>query len=229
MTDHPRSGPLTRLRPAAAVLLRRRFDIRLHGRENFPADGPVVLACNHTGIVDGPILAIAGPRPVHALTKVEMFQGRSGRFLHFSGQIPLDRHAVDRRAIRIAERVLDEGHVVGIFPEGSRGEGDLWRFNGGAAYLSMVTGAPVVPTVMLGSRLPGQGLGAVPPRGSRIDIVYGAPWHATVTAWPRTQPAIDAESRHLKERMLALLDEAIAMTGQRLPGTAPEHEGQSRD
>ena len=53
--------------------------------------GPVIFAANHVGVVDGPLLAIFAPRPVHALTKVEMFRGRLGRFLRASGQMPLDR------------------------------------------------------------------------------------------------------------------------------------------
>ena len=54
-------------------------------------------------------------------------------------------------------RVLRDGGVVGIFPEGTRGAGEFDRFHRGAAYLALVTGAPVVPVVILGTREPGGG------------------------------------------------------------------------
>ena len=81
------------------------------------------MAANHVGWIDGPLLAICSPRPVHALTKQEMFEGPLGSFLLRSGQIPLDRFHVDVRAIRIALKALRESQAVGVFPEGTRGAG----------------------------------------------------------------------------------------------------------
>ena len=86
-------------------------------------------------MIDGPLMAIFAPRPVHALTKIEMFRGFLGRFLTAAGQIPLDRFHTDPRAVRLAVHVLREGGVVGIFPEGARGAGELDLFHRGAAYL----------------------------------------------------------------------------------------------
>ena len=50
----------------------------MHGTERVPRTGPVIFASNHTGVIDGPLLAIFSPRPAHALTKVEMFKGCMG-------------------------------------------------------------------------------------------------------------------------------------------------------
>jgi len=122
---HPPTWLLHGGRPTSRWLIRRRYDVREHGTGHVPPQGPVIVAANHTGVIDGPLLAIFGPRPVHALTKREMFDGRLGRFLHSSGQIPLDRVATDRGAIRACLHVLDHGGAVGIFPEGNRGAGDL--------------------------------------------------------------------------------------------------------
>ena len=88
--------------------------MRVHHPERFPADGPVVVAGNHVGLIDGPLMAIFAPRPVHALTKQEMFQGRAGRFLRVSGQIRLDRDNTDPDAVRTALRVLRLGGAVGV-------------------------------------------------------------------------------------------------------------------
>src|SRR5207342_3280068 len=172
---HPPTWLLHAGRPTSRWLIRRRYDVREHGAGNVPPQGPVIVAANHTGVIDGPLLAIFGPRPVHALTKREMFEGRLGRFLQASGQIPLDRLATDRAAIRACLHVLEHGGAVGIFPEGNRGAGDLTRFRNGAAYLALVTGAPIVPLMMYGTRPPGGGKDALPEPGTVIDLVYGAP------------------------------------------------------
>ena len=125
----------------------------------------MILASNHVGVADGPLLAIFAPRPVHALTKQEMFKGFMNRFLLGAGQIPLDRFNPDPLAVKRCLRVLRSGHVVGIFPEGSRGAGEFDRFHTGAAYLAMVTGAPIVPVVQFGTREPGAGNHSLPGQG----------------------------------------------------------------
>ena len=79
----------------------------------------MILRPNHVGVIDGPLLAIFAPRPVHALTKMEMFKGFMGGFLLGAGQIPLDRFNPDPRAVKSCLRVLRDGRAVGIFPEGA--------------------------------------------------------------------------------------------------------------
>lgn len=221
---HPSRGLLQRGRPATQAVLRRRHDIRLHGLEHVPRTGPVILAANHIGALDGPLLAVFTPRPVHALTKREMFRGRTGRFLLSAGQIPVDRYTVDPRAIRISLRVLRDGGVVGVFPEGTRGDGELHRFHHGAAYLALVTGAPVVPVVFLGTREPGGGISSVPPRGSRFDLVYGPPVRLPARPWPRTPGMVREASALLRERLRETVHRATSTTGRRLPGPLPPGE-----
>lgn len=221
---HPSRGLLQRGRPAAQAVLRRRYDIRLHGLEHVPATGPVILAANHIGVLDGPLLGLFSPRPVHALTKREMFHGRTGRFLLRAGQIPVDRYTVDPRAIRVSLRVLRDGGVVGIFPEGRRGDGELHRFHHGASYLALVTGAPVVPVVFLGTREPGGGINSVPPRGSRFDLVYGPPVRLKARPWPRTPGMVRETSMLLRERLRETVELARSTTGRNLPGPLPPGE-----
>ncbi len=213
-------------RPLSRWLIRRRWDVRVHGAEHLPAAGPVVLASNHVGVVDGPLLAIFAPRPAHALTKIEMFGGPLGGFLRLTGQIPLDRFRTDPRAVRTALRVLREGGVVGVFPEGARGSGELALFHRGAAYLAMVTGASVVPVTMLGTREPGGSSSSLPLRGARIDLVLGAPYAVDAVPWPRTRDDVARTSRRLRARMLTGVGEAIRTTGRSLPGPLPagQHE-----
>ncbi len=171
---HPPTRLIRGLRPVASGLVRRRWRVEVHHADRVPATGGVILAANHVGAIDGPLLAVLSPRPVHALTKQEMFAGRLGGFLRRAGQIPLDRFHADPGAIRSCLRVLRDGGVAGIFPEGTRGDGELRRFHHGAAYLALVTGVPVVPVTMIGTRPPGGGTNALPARGEAIDIVFGA-------------------------------------------------------
>jgi len=184
----------------------------------------VIVAANHTGVIDGPLLAIFGPRPVHALTKEEMFRGALGPVLRVTGQIELDRFATDLRAVRACLHVLDHGGAVGIFPEGNRGAGDLTRFRNGAAYLALVTGAPIVPLVMFGTRPKGGGKDALPARRGVLDLVYGAPFRVERTPWPRTRTLVAATSEALHARMLEDLALGLALTGQTMPGPIPADE-----
>ena len=196
--------------------------MHVHGSDRVPADGPVVLACNHVGWVDGPLLAICAPRPVHALSKREMFDGATGAFLRGAGQIPLDRFA--RRPGRRDAPACGcsaDGGAVGVFPEGTRGPATFEIFHHGAAYLALVSGAPVVPVTMIGTRLPGGGSGSLPPRGSRIDVVVGEAWRTTQTPWPRTREHTLATSALLWQHLRDELSRALALTGRALPGPLP--------
>ncbi len=224
---HPRTRLLTSGQGLARWLLRRRLAITVHGADRVPASGPVVLAANHIGLVDGPLLGVYGPRPVHALTKQEMFDGRAGWLLRASGQIRLDRFHPDPGAVKTCLRVLADGHAVGIFPEGTRGAGDLARFHRGAAYLALVSGAPVVPVTFLGTRLPGGSRSSIPPRGARVEITYGAPYRLAAIPWPRTSTAVEHASLALRDHMLAAQDAAVAATGLGLPGPLPPGQGEA--
>jgi 1-acyl-sn-glycerol-3-phosphate acyltransferase len=168
-TDQVPSPPAALL-PYAAPLARayysRHYDVHLAGMEHIPAAGPVLLAANHIGILDGPLLGAYAGRPVHAVVKREMFQGRMGAMLLSLGQIPVQRDAVDPRAVRQMLRVLRDGGVVSIYPEGARGTGDFAHSRLGAAYLALCSGAPVVPVACLG------------PAARRVGVVVPAAWLA---------------------------------------------------
>lgn len=224
---HPRKAVLRALRPLARGLVRTRWQVAVEGVDHVPPRGPVILASNHVGLIDGPLLTILAPRPVHALTKQEMFAGRLGPLLRAAGQISLDRFHPDPGAIKACVRVLRDGGVVGVFPEGTRGDGELHRFHHGAAYLALVTGAPVVPVTMLGTRPPGGGSNSLPDRGDSIDVVFGQPWACTRQPWPRTREQVVATSALLREHMRAELERALDRTRRSLPGPLPA--GQSED
>ncbi len=224
-TEHPRTRLLRVMRPIAARIMRLRWTVAVHDADLVPPTGGVILAANHIGLVDGPLLATYAPRPVHALTKREMFDGTVGAFLRGTGQIPRppcrgpgsDPHQPAGRPGR---------GVLGIFPEGTRGGGDLRRFHHGASYLALVTGAPVVPVTLLGTRAPGSRT-SVPASGEHIDVVFGRAWQTTQQPWPRTREQVAATSVLLRGHMLSELDRALSRTRRSLPGPLPA--GQSED
>ncbi len=209
------------LRPPARALLRRRFDLTVRGAEHVPATGPVVVAANHIGFLDGPLMAATCPRPLHVLTKREMFEGAMGVFLTSVGQIPIWRHEPDPAAVRVTLRVLRDGGVVGLFPEGTRGSGEMAAFEGGAAYFAMVSGASVVPLAMLGTRDPGGSLNSVPRAGTRMVMMYGEPMSFTPTPWPRRRADVRTGAERIRQAILATVREAQAATGISLPGPVP--------
>jgi 1-acyl-sn-glycerol-3-phosphate acyltransferase len=215
---HPATWPFYPHRWFGRFVVRRRFAVAEHGNENVPATGPVIFAANHIGVADGPLLGLFGPRPVHVATKQEMF---TDSFLRRVGQIQLDRFDADPRAVKTCLRVLNDGHAVGIFPEGTPGAGELARFHRGAAYLALVSGAPVVPATFFGTREPGADTNALPPRGGRVDIVYGRPYHVPHQPWPRTKRQVELTSLDLRVHMLVALDAARNLTGLELPGPLP--------
>lgn len=198
--------------------------MRLHGTAHVPADGPVILASNHIGFLDGPLLASFAPRPVHALAKRELFAGPMSPFLRAAGQIPVDRMHPDTAAVRSCLAVLERGGAVGIFPEGARGDGELRTVHGGAAYLALVTGAPVVPVTMFGTREPGKGSSSLPTRGARLDMVFGAPYRLQAVSWPRTQSQVGSVTASLRQHLRAALEDAKVLTGRELPGTLPAEQ-----
>jgi 1-acyl-sn-glycerol-3-phosphate acyltransferase len=214
----PHSRLLRTGRFVPRAIIRTWWNLEVHGAERLPRTGPVVIAANHVGWLDGPLLAICAPRPVHALTKEEMFDGPLGKFLVATGQIPLDRFHVDVEAIRIAIRSLHEGMVIGVFPEGRRGPGDMASPRAGAAYLALVTGAPVVPVAFLGTRLKGGSDGSIPPRGSRLAMTFGEPVDLGAQPWPRTQAEVADAAAHVTDAILHTIREAEQVTGMTLPG-----------
>ncbi len=197
----------------------------MHGREHIPAKGPVIYAGNHMGIMDGPLLAIFAPQPVHALTKVEMFTGRMGRFLRRRRPGAPGPVQPGPAAVKTCLRVLRDGHAVGIFPEGRRGTGDLERFHRGAAYFALVTGAPVVPVIFLGTREPGGHTDSVPragQRGGRLLRAARSPSSPCRGRAPGEQ--VEQVSVRLREHLLATLEQALAATGRELPGPLPAEQ-----
>lgn len=199
----------------------RRYDVHVHGMDRLPADGPVILASNHMGYLDGPLLFISATRGVHAMIKESMFSGPMGFGLTKMGQIEVDRFNVDPRAVKKTLRLLRSGRVVSIYPEGARGRGDVVATKGGAAYFALVTGAPVVPVACLGTRASRASTETRPPKGTRLDLVVGEALRFEAVPWPRTKQQVAQVQAEIQSALAAHVKHACELTGQTLPELPP--------
>jgi 1-acyl-sn-glycerol-3-phosphate acyltransferase len=217
----PEKGLLT-LRRYANAWLDRRWEVHQRGEKNVPQDGPVILASNHIGWLDGPLLFLKAPRPAHALVKSEAFTGRTGKLLTYARQIPITRGRTDAGALRTSADVLAAGQAVIVYPEGRRGDGELRRIKRGLAWLALVSGAPIVPVAIFGTREPGAASESRPAKGARIDVVYGEPIQFPAAPWPRTRDVLDDVTEQILEHLRAHLAQAKADTKRGLPGPLPK-------
>jgi len=141
---------------------------RATGVENVPRTGPLIVACNHVSYLDPVALGVGLPRMLTYLAKKELFAiPLLGPIIRGCGAYPLDRDAGGVAAVRVALRVLKDGRCVGIFPEGTRNLNGTAPEKGGAAFLAALSGAPVVPAAVVGTK-DAQRLG-------QIRVAYGKP------------------------------------------------------
>ncbi|MBO3085693.1 lysophospholipid acyltransferase family protein [Cellulomonas fengjieae] len=188
-----------------------------------PAEGPVLLAANHTGLVDGPVLLGVSPRPSHMLVKSEMFWGPVGSVLRASGQIAVERDG-GRSALTSALAVLKRGGVVGVFPEGNRGKGDAANARAGITWLALNAKAPVVPVAVLGTRRTGESVGHVPGLRRRLAIEFGEPLTIERTPGMSGRGALQEANEAIRVALADLVDRAQARTGIALPTDDPNRE-----
>lgn len=217
---------LRTLRFPASRRIRRKWDVHERGVAYVPSTGPVILASNHVGWLDGPLLVALSPRPVHALVKSEEFeQPRTARLLRSTGQMRVRREGVDAGAIRQAVGALHHEQAVLMFPEGHRGAGDVESIHRGIGYLAMVTGAPVVPVAVFGTRTEDEDLDSRPPKGRRIEVHYGRSfWFAPVDP-PRRRADIAAATEEIHRRLRDHVDAARQSSEVGLPFAASGSDG----
>ncbi len=163
--------------PALRLLIR----FRIEGLEHVPPVGPALVVANHLHNADPVLIIAAYTRPVLFMAKKELFSVPVIRwFVRQSGAFPVDRGKPDRSALRHAEKLLSEGMLVGIFPEGTRSiTGGLTAPHPGVALLALRAGVPVIPTAIWGTEvLPFNGYkGRVRGRGwPRVTVRIGQPF-----------------------------------------------------
>ncbi|MDI6908923.1 lysophospholipid acyltransferase family protein [Nocardioides sp.] len=163
--------------------LRVLFRPRVFGAENVPLEGPAILASNHLSYADWLFMPLTLSRRVTFVAKAEYFTGKGLKgwlqktFFAGSGQVPIDRSGggAAEGAIISAKRVLADGELFGIYPEGTRShDGKLYRGKVGVARLALESKVPVIPVAVLGTDVvapPGKKFG----RFTRPVVRFGAP------------------------------------------------------
>jgi 1-acyl-sn-glycerol-3-phosphate acyltransferase len=189
---------------------------KIVGRSYVPREGPVILAGNHTGLVDGPVVVGAAPRGAHFIMKFSLGQGLGGAILRLGGQVPVDRNG-GRGALRTCLGLLENGAAVGIFPEGSRGDGQMREIKAGVAWLAVNSGAPVVPFACLGTRREGEGASRFPPPRRKIHVSFGAPLRLDVDGAAPNRERIASALEQIRVGLAAHVESAVAASGIGLP------------
>jgi 1-acyl-sn-glycerol-3-phosphate acyltransferase len=148
------------------------------GVENVPPHGPLIVCPNHSGTIDPPLVPAFLPRAdAWSMAKSEYFQNpiSSWTFRHYHA-FPVVRHTADRQALRRSFDLLKEGHVLIIYPEGTRVDSGLLAApEPGAGFIAQKAGCPVLPVGLTGTRecLP---KGAHWPRRVPVAVRFGKPF-----------------------------------------------------
>jgi 1-acyl-sn-glycerol-3-phosphate acyltransferase len=156
---------------------------KVEGLEHIPSSGPAILASNHLAVMDSFFLPLAVRRRITFLAKAEYFTGTGLKgalkrwFFTAVGQVPIDRTNSDaaQAALETAERLLSQGKLMGMYPEGTRSpDGRLYKGKTGLARLALHTGVPVIPVAMIGTNVvnpPGSSM----LRFGRVTVRFGTP------------------------------------------------------
>jgi 1-acyl-sn-glycerol-3-phosphate acyltransferase len=153
------------------------------GEENIPETGGVIMASNHLSFIDSIFLPLYMRRRISFLAKSEYFTGRGPvgwflrNFLLGTGMLPIDRSGgkASEASLQTGLGVLARGHVLGIYPEGTRSpNGTMYRGRTGVARMILEGKAPVVPVAMIGTDkvMP---IGQKIPSIRRVGIIVGKP------------------------------------------------------
>jgi 1-acyl-sn-glycerol-3-phosphate acyltransferase len=147
------------------------------GKENVPRTGPLILVSNHLNNADPPIISSVTPRQISFLTKQEWFKTPIvGTMFKMGGMIPVRRFAADLHALREAQKLLQDGGCLGMFPEGTRSrDGVMHQGEPGTALVALRTGAPIQPVAIWGTesvKLPKDML----LKRTKVHVRYGKPF-----------------------------------------------------
>jgi 1-acyl-sn-glycerol-3-phosphate acyltransferase len=197
------------------------FRPRVTGRQNIPAEGPVILAPVHRSFADFGFSAFVTHRKLFFMTKDSMWKNRFlGWLLLTLGAFPVHRESADREALAHAEEVLKRGQLLVIFPEGMRQEGPaVGELLEGAAFLAARTGARIVP-IGIGNSDRAMPKGQRIPKPLRIQVVIGEPLDppARSEGGRVSRSKVHATTEALQAAVQAVYDRARARAGQTPPG-----------
>jgi 1-acyl-sn-glycerol-3-phosphate acyltransferase len=183
--------------------------LKVEGMENVPQSGAAVMVSNHMHNVDPVLLEAVFPRPVRFMAKKEVFSVPFASWVaRMTDSFPVDRGAPDRQALRAAQDRLNDGAIVGLFPEGTRSTtGGLKDVFPGAAAIALRANAPVIPTAVIGTdTLPFNGSKPRRPGKWQVTVRIGEPFYLN-------RDAVDGQKPDLAE----LTDQMMVEVARLLP------------
>lgn len=159
------------------IVLYPLYRVRAYGRENFPKKGPVLLLCNHQSFFDPILCQLPIVRTIHCVARDTLYENWFlGPMLKRIHAIPIRRGQADLASMRRIMRVLKDGGVVCLFPEGTRtSDGRILNIKAGFSLLSRKTGAKVVPVIVDGGFECWPRHKKIPSLIGKIAVSYGEP------------------------------------------------------
>ena len=205
------------LRVLVHGLNRLMFRTTVEGVDRVPADGPVIIAPVHRSFIDFFVASEVTTRKLHYMAKESLWKNSVlARILPAVGAFPVHRESADREALRRAQRVLEAGGVLILFPEGERRSGPVVEdLHEGVAFLAARTGATVIP-VGIGGSASVMAKGKRLPRPRHIHLVVGEP----IPPPSRTGGGRISRSRthqlteELADSIQGLYDRSVGVTGR---------------
>jgi len=154
------------------------FDLKVHGIENVPETGGALLAANHQSYLDPVLVAVRLRRPVSFLAKSELFENPLLNWLIRSlHAFPIRQNHGDMGALRETIRRLEEGHILNLYPEGTRSlDGNVAPLQKGIALILRKISVPVIPVAIDGS-FQAWPKGRRMFHGGRIHVMFGKPMY----------------------------------------------------
>lgn len=177
------------------------------GTENFPTDGPFLIASNHASHLDPPAVGAHVPRQMRFFARKSLWNNRLfAWWLNQVETIPVERDSGDIGAIKRVLQALKENRAVVLFPEGTRSpDGHLQKPKPGVGLMACKTGVPVVPCRVYGSFGAFRKGSALPRLGTSITVVFGPPIPASDYDDPTTGKArYEIAAQRIMDRIAAL-------------------------
>lgn len=184
------------LRVLCWVLYKVFYFLQPIGVENVPSQGAVILCSNHISVLDPPTIGVSLKRRIHFMAKEELFRiPLFNRLIIALGAFPVKRGGISKQSIRQTLQLLEEGHMIGIFPEGTRKSTGIGKR--GAANFALKSNATVIPVAIIGNyRL-----------FRKMKIVYGEPIDLSQFRGESTSDQIQQVTDKIMEAIYGLLEQ----------------------
>ena len=172
--------------------------LRVYGLDRVPRQGGVVLAFNHFSWIDPPAFGAACPRTIHYMAKVEAHRVPGlGQLIRSFGAFSVRRGESDREAVRLMRQVVQDGHALGLFAEGTRQRAGVpGSVQPGAAMVAIQEGVPIVPAAIHGSQMWRVG------NWHPVSVAWGEPF--TLDGLPRGGKGYREGSAEIQRRLRML-------------------------